>query len=147
MLRLFILLNLITTIAFGLQKENPFDFSVIVGSCFKADTVKISINGQELTDNEIVESDFSTGVTKLGVYQDKDGLWILKGDEKIKKNRLTIGRQITIDIFVNGTKTTKMIDLRKGKIIFIENCFVKNENGQTIKTLTFGQFKKTVRLE
>ena len=143
---LLLLFSFISTLVLG-QSEKPFDFSLIIASCFKADTIKIRVNGQDLIDNEIVNSDFSTGVTELGIYQDNDGLWIQKGKEKIKKEKLTIDRQINLDIIVNRTRTTKIIDIKKGKILFVDNCFVKNQSGQTVQTLTVGQHKKTVRLE
>jgi hypothetical protein len=144
-MRLLLILSFISTISFGQGKRN-FDFSLTIASCFHGDTVRIKINGVELTNNEIVESDFVLGITKLDIFQDNDGLWIIRGQEKIKKNRIEFNKTVSVDVVVNGKETKKEINIKKGKIIFVNNCFVKDKDGQARQRLTFEQYKKTVAL-
>ncbi len=145
---LVIVLSLLSTLTFGFQKKYKYDFVLIIGSCFQSDTLTIQISGQQLVDNVIVESDPVTGVARLSIFQDKDRLWVLMGEkDKIKLDRLELKKEIPITIFVNGTKTTLTINLKKGKIVLVDNCSVKLDNGQISKRLTFRQHKKPVTLE
>jgi len=140
------LLLLISSLTFG-QSSKQADFSLIVASCFHGDTIKIILNGYELITNETANSDFATGRTEIEIYQDKAGLWLQTGLQKIKRDRLLITNQVTLDFFVNDVKTTKTVDLRKGKILVIDNCYVKSDSGESLKTLTIQQFKKSVTFE
>jgi len=129
-------------------KKYKYDFTVMIASCFESDSLDIKVNGQDIISDVIATSDFSTGATKVFLYQAEDGLFVFwENNSKKRLNRLEFKRNITIAIFINGTKTTKTIDLKKGKIILVDNCSVKAENGQTSKQVTFGQFKKQVTLE
>jgi hypothetical protein len=110
--------------------------------------LNIKINGQEIIDNAVVTSDFSTGLTKVSLYQAEDGLFVFwENNNKKRLNRIESKQDISIDIVINGTRTTKMINLRKGKIVFVDNCSVKGDNGQITKQVTFRQFKKKVTVE
>jgi hypothetical protein len=147
-LRIIIVLSLISILTLGFQKKYKYDFTLMLASCFDSDTVDIKINGQDIINNAVATSDFSTGLTKVFLYQAEEGLFTFwETNNKKKFNRLDFKREITIDILVNGVKTTKTIDLKKGKIIMVDKCFVKADNGQTSKQLTFRQFKKQVTLE
>ena len=148
-LRLVLLLSLISLLTLGFQTRNyEYDFTVMIASCFESDSLDIKINGQEIISNVLATSDFSTGVTGVFLYQAEDGLFVFWEHKNEKRlNRLEFKRNITIDIFINGTKTTKTIDLTKGKIIMVDNCFVQGDNGQTSKQVTFRQFTKPVTLE
>ena len=145
---LITVLSLVSILTLGFQKKYRYDFTIMVASCFDSDTVDLKINGQNIIDNAVATSDFSTGLTKVFLYQGEDGLFtIWETNNKNRLSRLDIKRNITVDIVINGVQTTKLIDLKKGKIIMVDNCFVKGDNGQTSKQVTFRQFKKQVTLE
>lgn len=132
----------------GFKKKYKYDYTVMIASCFDSDTLDIKINGQEIIDNAVVTSDFSTGLTKVFLYQAEDGLFVFRENNNKKRlNRIDSKRDISIDIIINGTQTTKTINLKKGIIVFVDNCSVKGDNGQISKQVTFRQFKKKVTLE
>jgi len=132
----------------GFQKKYKYDFTVMIASCFDSDTLDIKINGQEIIDNAVVTSDFSTGLTKVFLYQAEDGLFVFRENNNKKKlNRIDSKRDISIDIIINGTQTTKTVNLKKGKIVFVDNCSVKGDNEQITEQVTFRQFKKKVTVE
>ncbi|GAB2530466.1 hypothetical protein GCM10027189_08070 [Rufibacter soli] len=120
---------------------------MIIGSCFKSDTVDISINGQGLVRDAVVDSNFSTGVTQLAIYQDDDGLWVLNENEKTDLGRLEVNKTLALNIKINGVATSKSIDLRKGWVLMLDNCYTESKAGKPERTITIQQHKKTVVLE
>ena len=65
------------------------------------------------------------------------------GNEKILINKklkihLTVGKKEDF---------SKIIDLKKGKIIVIDYCNRQNQKGKTIKTICFEQYKKNVEFD
>ncbi len=135
-------------VTLGFQKKYKYDFTIMIASCFDSDTVDIKINGQEIINNAVVTSDFSTGLTRLFLYQNEDGLFAFwENNNKKRLNRINSKREISFDIFINGTRTTKTINLKKGKIVFVDNCSIKDDNGQFTEHVTFRQFKRKVTVE
>lgn len=133
--------------SFSQSKRKKSHFSLIIGSCFKSDTVDISINGQELVRDVVVESNFSTGITQLAIYQDDDGLWVLNENEKINIGKLDVSKTLALNIKINGVATSKSVDLRKGWILMLDNCYTESTAGKPERTITIQQHKKTVELE
>jgi hypothetical protein len=142
---LIILLLFITSNAFG-QKAKNFDFSIIVFGCFHADTLSLWANGQQIFNKEIAESDESLSITKLSAHQDRDGLWISNGQQKLRLKNL---KPLSIEVILNGVKSRKdiNINLKKGKIVVLDNCAYSDKDGNTVKGLTIGQSKKTLKLD
>ncbi len=132
---------------YGQDSNQKFDFSIRFASCFDQDTVNVKINKIELIDNYVLESDFSTGITDLAIYQDKDGVWVLEGNNMARKGKINVFKELKIEIELNGNKVDEWIKLRKGKIIFIDNCHVEQQHGDSKQQLAFKQYKKTVTIE
>jgi len=146
---LLAILLIIMTIgtSFSQSKRKKNHFSLIIGSCFKSDTVDVSINGQKLVRNVVVESNFSTGITQLAIYQDDNGLWVLNENERTNLGRMDVNKTLAVDIKINGVTTSKSVDLRKGWILMLDNCYTESKAGQPERTVTAQQHKKTVVLE
>lgn len=141
------LVSMIVGTSYSQSKRKKNLFSLIVGSCFESDTVDISINGQGLVRNEVVESNYSTGITQLAIYQDDNGLWVLNKNERTNLGRIDVNKTLTVDIRINGVKTSKSVDLRKGWILILDNCYTESKEGKPERTVTVQQHKKTVVLE
>ena len=144
---MILLIIMIVGTSFSQSKGKKNHFSLIVGSCFKSDTVDVSINGQKLVRNEVVESNFSTGITQLAVYQDDNGLWVLIKNERTNLGRLDVNKTFAIDIKINGMTTSKSVDLRKGRILILDNCYAESKAGKPERTVTVQQHKRRVVLE
>ncbi|NEM98511.1 hypothetical protein [Pontibacter burrus] len=146
-----LLATLLITVTVGASysqsKRNKSHFSLIIGSCFKSDTVDININGHELVRDVVIDSNFSTGVTQLAIYQDEDGLWVLNENEKINLGSLDVNKTLALNIKINGVATSKSIDLRKGWILMLDNCYTESKSGKPERSVTIQQHKKTVVLE
>ncbi|QCR21121.1 hypothetical protein C1N53_01250 [Pontibacter sp. SGAir0037] len=138
---------MIVGISYSQSKRKKSQFSLIIGSCFKSDTVDISINGQGLVRNEVVESHFSTGITQLAIYQDDNGLWVLNKNVRTKLGRLDVNKILALNIKINGVATSKSVDLRKGWILMLDNCYTESKAGKAERAVTIQQHKKTVVLE
>lgn len=145
--KLLLLLLLISAETNGQGNHKKHDFAIVVGSCFEKDTITIKINGQNVIENAIVSSDFSTGITGISVYQDRNGLVGNWPNNRIEKDRLAITKTISIELTINSvTKVTKL-DLKKGKNIIIDKCKVSITHGTAPHVVTFRQFKKQMVFE
>lgn len=142
-----LLITIIVGTSFSQSKRKKSHFSLIIGSCFKSDIVDISINGQELVRDVVVDSNFSTGVTQLAIYQDDDGIWILNENVKTNLGKLDVNKTLALNIKINGVATSKSVDLRKGWILMLDNCYTESKTGKPERTITVQQHKKTVVLE
>ncbi|PTX10518.1 hypothetical protein C8N40_11719 [Pontibacter mucosus] len=142
-----LLITIIVGTSFSQSKIKKSHFSLIIGSCFKSDTVDISINGQKLVRGALVDSNFSTGVTQLAIYQDDDGLWVLNENEKTNHGKLDVNKTLALNIKINGVATSKSVDLRKGWILMLDNCYTESKTGKPERTITIQQHKKTLVLE
>lgn len=142
-----LLLSMIVGTSYSQSKRKKNHFSLIVGSCFKSDTVDISINGQGLIRNEVVESNFSTGITQLSIYQDDNGLWVLNKNERTNLGRMDVNNTLSVDIRINGVKTSKSVNLRQGWILILDNCYTESKEGKPERMVTVQQHKKTIVLE
>ncbi|OKL39407.1 hypothetical protein [Pontibacter flavimaris] len=141
-----LLVSMIVGTSYSQSKRKKNQFSLIIGSCFKSDTVDISINGRGLVRNEVVESNFSTGITQLSIYQDDNGLWVLNKNERTNYGILDVNKTLTVDIRINGVNTSKSVNLRKGWVLILDNCYTESKQGKPERTVTV-QHNRTVVLE
>jgi hypothetical protein len=140
--------TLTTTLTVGQNLPKKYDFSIIIASCFEsADIVEIKLNDTDICRMTDLKSDFATGLTDLRVYQDDEGLWIINRHEKIKKDKLTIGKRLKLDVTVNGEINSKELNLKKGRIIFVDNCYMRAGTDKILKTNSINQHKKQVIIE
>lgn len=136
------LLIFISIIGYSKDRKPKIGFSIRFASCFKNDTVTLIINKNILIDNKIALSDFSSGITDISIYQDNKELHIKSNGQETIKNCIDISNGLDIIINVNGKILSEKINLKRGRIIFIDNCFVKISDDSTCKKLTLQYFKK-----
>ncbi|MEJ8757512.1 hypothetical protein WG947_10915 [Pontibacter sp. H259] len=133
--------------SFCQKKDNVVNFSVIVGSCFEADTVDISINGQKIISDVVVTSDVNTGITQLSVFQNRDGFWILNKNVMTNFGSIALNKALSLEVKVNGRLTAKNLDLRSGRYLVVNNCYGESEDDKLVKSITVSQHKQTIVLE
>jgi hypothetical protein len=143
---LFVFATLIATTADSQERKPKIVFTIRFASCFKNDTVTLAINNISVFDKETTSSDFSTGITDMFVFQDEIGLHIQANNRSIVRNPIDIANALNARIEINGTTKTEMVDLKKGRIIFIDYCFRKVNDSVREKSVTLHYFKKKVNL-
>jgi hypothetical protein len=133
------------TTTFGQKLNNAYKYSIVFAACFQNDLVELKINEVLLISSQKITSDLGNGVTGLAVYQDDKAIWVSNKVNKEQFPLLTVKKSILLDITLNGKSTIFNVDFKKGRIIFIDNCFV-NSGGTRKQILTIRQYKKTVPL-
>ncbi|OGX83151.1 hypothetical protein BEN48_17300 [Hymenobacter glacialis] len=122
------------------------DFSLIVASCFRGDTVALAVNGQDLVANTMATSDFNSGVTALNVYQNREGLWVRTGSQLTRCPRLDLRQGLHLRFVLNGQVSRHVVNVRKGRVVFVNACYEVAGTGASIRKVTVQQYKKTVAL-
>ena len=149
-------LRLLTIALFGLlistnligQEYKNLDFSLIIADCFKNDTISLSINGIEIIKTEKVTSDFSTGLTDISIYQDTKNLVLNSNNGQLVNEKILIDKKLKIHLTIGKKEgISKIIDLKKGKIIVVDYCNRQNQKGEMIKTLYFEQYEKNIEFD
>jgi hypothetical protein len=127
-------------------RNRPVDFSLVVANCFQGDTVAITLNGQALLTGRAT-SDASTGVTGIGVYQDRKGLWTSVTGETTRYPRLDLHQRLQLRIVLNGQPSSHVVDLRRGWVIFVNACAQPTGSEAPARRLTLQQYRQQVTLE
>ena len=127
-------------------RSQPVEFSLIVASCFRGDTVALAVNERELVANAPATSDFNRGVTGIGVYQNQEGLWVRAGGQLTRYPRLDLRQGLHLRFVLNGQVSTHAVNMRKGRVVFVNACYEVAGTGPPIRKLTVQQYKKTVAL-
>ena len=128
-------------------RGRPVDFSMVVAGCFRGDTVTVAVNGQDLLRQVVATSDFSTGVTDIGVYQDAHGLWVRELGRTTKYQRLNLRQGLRVRFVLNGQASNLVVDLDRGWVVFFNACYQVAGTGAPTRRLTVQQYKKSVALE
>lgn len=123
------------------------DFTFIIAGCFDYDTISIVINDIQFVNSCIVKSEFSSGLTGLDIYQDNDSLWLLNQGEKVGIERMEIENELDISIIANHDSLSEKVNLKKGKVIVLEYCNWRQDDGSLNRRLRITQFKKQVIFE
>jgi hypothetical protein len=133
--------------SFSQARKPEFEFSIRFASCFKNDIVGLRINEVQIFDTlQITTFDKIIDITEIVVYQNDKGLWFINGKQKQQLDKILIRDTLFCGINLNGNLQDFKLALKKGKIIFFDNCYVK-ANNTTQKKLTIHQFKKKIELE
>ncbi|OGX84468.1 hypothetical protein BEN47_16375 [Hymenobacter lapidarius] len=127
-------------------RARPVDFSLVVASCFRGDTVSLAVNGLALVTNATATSDFNNGVTGLGVYQNREGLWVRAGGQLTRYPRLDLRQGLHLRFVLGGQVSTHAVKLLKGRVVFFNACHEATQTGAPVRKLTVQQFKKPVAL-
>jgi hypothetical protein len=127
------------------QKIPEVDFSIIFGDCFKGDTISLFLNDNEIFKDVVLFSETSTGLTKTSIYQDKNNLVSVSQPEKHTLKKLKLDKTLKI-LIMNGKSGQyfKILSLRKGRIILIDFCNQKGQNGVVKRNINMSQYKKTI---
>ena len=130
------------------QDYKDIEFSIILGDCFKNDTISMIINGKTIFDSSVVTSDFSTGLTELSTYQDKKNLIVIERSNKKELAKLEIRKSIIISFIIkNKENYSKTLNLKKGKIIVIDYCNRQTETGKVMKSIHAQQYRKNIEFD
>lgn len=129
----------------GQKPTRGLVYSIVFASCFQNDSVGLKLNGATLINSSFVSSDSGRGITALAAYQDSHAGWLINKNEKKRLPMVIIKRKIALEVMLNGTWSKFYINLKKGKIMFINNCLVKDLEGRNQK-LTVEQYKRNVQL-
>jgi hypothetical protein len=137
----------LTANIFGQNKKAAYQFSIQFASCFDNDMVGLKINGTKIFDSlQMTTYDKVIDITDIGVYQDDKGLWFVNSKQKENQRKISVKDSLILDVTLNGQLNTFHLPLNKGKIVFINYCFVKSNN-TTKKKLTIAQYTKPVQLD
>jgi len=117
-------------------RTRPVDFSLVVASCFRGDTVALAVNGLALVANATATSDVNSGVTGLGVYQNREGLWVRAGGQLTRYPRLDLRQGLCLRFVLGGQVSTHAVKLRKGRVVFVNACQEATRTGAPARTLT-----------
>lgn len=103
-----------------------FDFALIFGSCFHNDSINIKINGVTIVSNTKLETNV-VGSANFSISQDKQHL-LIKSTGKIKKlKKVDLNQPLNIQISVNNQKSDYTFDIKKGRVLYAENCPVEGD--------------------
>jgi hypothetical protein len=127
----------------GQETKEGFEFSISFAACFQNDLVGLKVNGKTLIRTQKVTSDPVLGITHLSAYQDNKAVWVTNKDTKQQFPLFANNKMVKLNIMLNVKWSDFNVDLEKGKIIFIDNCFLQG----TRQELTIKQFRKTVLLD
>lgn len=128
------------------NKKN-FEFSLIFASCFRNDTVSLGLNNQTIFSQAVLESDFSSGITKTHVVQTHDALQI-KGLSQSTRNRILLKNdELLIQLMINDKQVVKKVNLRKGRILVINFCEERISQDETDREVVINQHRKPVTFE
>lgn len=123
----------------GLGNEKRGVFSIAVGDCFQHDTVSLSIDDFFVLNKVVINSDFSTGLSNVGIYYDSKSSELVKIVNGVPQKVPFVPNQ-SMKLFVirNSKEYLFHFQLSKGRNILIEGC------GSNIKA---NQFKKQMIFE
>lgn len=102
------------------------NFEIFFGSGFDNDTVSFSIDNTIVFKNEILDTDFSTGITELQVIYNDGTLKTNKGG-RIKSLSNFNSRTLNCNIIVSRHTFTYEINLKKGRYILFEKIIAGND--------------------
>jgi hypothetical protein len=145
---ILLIFGFLLTLSIKGQDYKDIEFSIILGDCFKNDTISMLINGKTIFDSSVITSDFSTGLTGLSTYQDKKKLIVIEKSYKKELNKLEFKKSINISFNIrNKENYSKTLNLKKGKIIVIDYCNRQTETGKIMKLIHAQQYRKNIEFE
>ena len=97
------------------------------------DLAEIEVETICLVNSLVVESDFSTGLTGLNIYQDKDSLYLVENNAKKSLDKVSLDRTIHLSVVINGQKLEQEFKLGKGKIFILSYCREQVSDGSVKK--------------
>ena len=131
-----------TCAAFSHSAKEDFDYSIVFGCCFEKDIVSLKINNRSIFHNYKVENRDAVKKGNLSLTQSNKKIHLFYNGQEKYTGKVNFGFYLEIDLTVNNKPNKFKIDLRKGKVILVENCPI--ENASTNKKVTVEQMQEQV---
>lgn len=133
-----ILIQLVCAIAaYSHTPPNDFDYSIIFSGPFNNDLVSISINKQLVVNKFKVGNVDATNKGHLNLTQKASSITVYYNGVQIKKPKVDVSFIVELEISINDQIRKIEVDLRKGKVILINNQSTKNlDNNILIEQIT-----------
>ena len=125
--------------------KEDFDYSIVFGGCFEKDIVSLKINNTSIFNDYKVENKNAIKKGNLSLTQAKKKIHLFYNGQQKVKGRVNFSYYLNIDVTVNKRINKFQIDLRKGKVLLIENC-PQQESSQEEKKLTIEQLQDQIIL-
>jgi hypothetical protein len=122
------------------QHFSHLDYSIVFGGCFENDLVSLKINKRPVLKSFQVENRNAIKKGNLSLTQSPDGITLFYNGTEIKKSGVRIGFLIDIEVEVNKQVKKFKVDLRKGKVVVIENCTANTTSKE--KKITLEQLQE-----
>ena len=145
MRHLIVLLLFSPTIVFSNTRPNDFDYSIIFIGCFENDIVSLSLNKILVLDKYKVENADSVRKGHLSLTQYDKEIKVFYNGAEITRSKIEVEFILETDITVNGKLKKIKLDLRKGKVILIDNI-ANDTKRHHIKKLRIEQIHEPVIL-
>ena len=125
--------------------KEDFDYSIVFGGCFEKDIVSLKINNTSIFNEYKVENKNAIKKGNLSLTQAKTKIRLFYNGQQKIKGRVNFSYYLNIDLTVNKRTDKFKVDLRKGKVLLIENCQVQNSSEKN-KKITIEQLQDQVIL-
>ncbi len=143
---IFILCFLVSSYSvFSHTYKEDFDYSIVFGGCFEKDIVSLKINNTSIFNSYKVENKNAIKKGNLSLTQARKKIHLFYNGQQKIKGRVNFSHYLNIDVTVNQQVNKFKIDLRKGKVLLIENC-PEQDSLEEAKKLTIEQLQDQVIL-
>lgn len=124
------------------QSQNAFDYTIILGACFKNDKVTMMINNRTVFKNYLINNVDTSKKGNLNLVQDDNGIRINFNGNGENRRYIPFKFVLNIKMIVNDQVEKFSIDLRKGNIILFDYCPVNEPHGVPSHKLTAEQLQE-----
>jgi len=114
--------------------KEDFDYSIVFGGCFEKDIVSLKINNTSIFSEYKVENKNAVKKGNLSLTQAKTKIHLYYNGQQKIKGRVNFSYYLNIDVKVNNRTDKFKVDLRKGKVLLIENCQAQDSLQKKKKT-------------
>ena len=125
--------------------KEDFDYSIVFGGCFEKDIVSLKINNTSIFNDYKVENKNAIKKGNLSLTQAKKRIHLFYNGQQKLKGRINFTYYLNIDVTVNKQVNKFKVDLRRGKVLLIENCAISGSSEEA-KNLTIEQLHDQVIL-
>ena len=119
--RLLFLALFLPCIGFATPKPSHFEYSIIFIGSFENDLVSLSLNNVLILEKYKVENKDSVKRGHLSLTQYDNEIKVYFNGSEITKAKIPVEFILETEITINGKLKKTRIDLRKGKVILIDN--------------------------
>src|SRR6478735_3449612 len=122
MLKAYISLVILLTsfIGFSAPRKSNYDYYIIFVGEFKNDKISLAINRKHIIDNYRLENIDPTRRGNLSITQQDDYITIAYNGKEIKRSKISVDFDLSLDISVNDKKNAFRVNLKKGKVILVD---------------------------